>query len=125
MFAEVLEGELAFARGHASAKRQAADVEKTSASQPVSRALSRTVIYLGARLLWRSSSLPGSHDGSDQSCFPIWPCSRWGLPSQPVTRLLVGSYPTISPLPNSRQRAGRSPHQAAGRGRPAAPNNEF
>src|SRR5204863_3811147 len=22
----------------------------------------------------------------------IWPCSRWGLPSQPVARLLVGSY---------------------------------
>src|SRR5262249_6453343 len=29
----------------------------------------------------------------------IWPCSRWGLPSQPVARLLVGSYPAFSPLP--------------------------
>jgi len=58
-----------------------------------------TVIYLGAVLPGRSSSLPGSHSGSDRSCFHIWPCSRWGLPSQPVTRLLVGSYPAISPLP--------------------------
>ncbi len=32
-------------------------------------------------------------------CPPIWPCSGWGLPSQPVSRLLVGSYLTISPLP--------------------------
>src|SRR5207248_809810 len=23
---------------------------------------------------------------------PAWPCFRWGLPSQPVTRLLVRSY---------------------------------
>ena len=30
---------------------------------------------------------------------PIWSCSEWGLPGQPVTRLPVGSYPTISPLP--------------------------
>src|SRR5258706_3599963 len=29
----------------------------------------------------------------------IWSCSRWGLPSQPVTWLLVSSYLTISPLP--------------------------
>lgn len=30
---------------------------------------------------------------------PIWPCSRWGLPCRPVTRLAVRSYRTISPLP--------------------------
>jgi hypothetical protein len=59
-----------------------------------------TVIYLAGRLPGRSSSLPGSHNGPDRSCSPIWPCSRWGLPSQPVTRLLVGSYPAISPLPD-------------------------
>src|SRR5439155_23566104 len=37
--------------------------------------------------------------GPGRPCSLIWPCSRWGLPSQPVTRLLVGSYPAISPLP--------------------------
>lgn len=37
---------------------------------------------------------------------PIWPCSRWGLPCRPVTRLAVRSYRTISPLP--RALAGRS-----------------
>ena len=31
-----------------------------------------------------------------------WSCSEWGLPSQPVTRLLVSSYLTISPLPATR-----------------------
>ena len=35
-------------------------------------------------------------------CFPIWPCSRWGLPCRPVARLAVRSYRTISPLPASR-----------------------
>ena len=29
----------------------------------------------------------------------IWSCFGWGLPSQPVTRLLVSSYLTVSPLP--------------------------
>src|SRR6266705_548228 len=51
-----------------------------------------TVIYLACRLPGRSSGLPESRNGPDQSCSLIWPCSRWGLPSQPVTRLLVGSY---------------------------------
>ena len=30
---------------------------------------------------------------------PAWPCSGWGLPSRPVTRPLVSSYLTVSPLP--------------------------
>jgi len=33
---------------------------------------------------------------------PARSCSRWGLLGQPVTRLPVGSYLTISPLPGSR-----------------------
>src|SRR5271155_133700 len=51
-----------------------------------------TIIYLVSRLLGQSSDLPESRNGPDRSCSHIWPCSRWGLPSQPVTRLLVGSY---------------------------------
>ncbi len=51
-----------------------------------------TVISLAVRLPVQSSSLPESRNGPDQPCSHIWPCSRWGLPSQPVTRLLVGSY---------------------------------
>ena len=38
---------------------------------------------------------------------PIWSCSGRGLPSRPVTRPLVRSYRTISPLPaNSEKPAG-------------------
>src|SRR5262245_44453237 len=51
-----------------------------------------TVISLAGRLPGRSSGLPEGRNGPDQPCPLIWPCSRWGLPSQPVTRLLVGSY---------------------------------
>lgn len=31
-------------------------------------------------------------NGPGRPCSLTWSCSRWGLPSQPVTRLLVGSY---------------------------------
>ena len=31
---------------------------------------------------------------------PIWSCSGWGLPCRSVARLAVGSYPTVSPLPD-------------------------
>src|SRR5207248_7747801 len=51
-----------------------------------------TVISLAERLPARSSDLPEGRKGPDQPCPLIWSCSRWGLPSQPVTRLLVGSY---------------------------------
>lgn len=51
-----------------------------------------TAIYLAARLPGQSSNLPESRNGPDRSCSLIWSCSRWGLPSQPVARLLVGSY---------------------------------
>ena len=40
---------------------------------------------------------------------PIWACTGWGLPSRPVTRPLVRSYRTVSPLP----RAGLSPGRSA------------
>ncbi len=35
---------------------------------------------------------------------PIWSCSGWGLPSKPVSRLLVRSYRTVAPLPRTRRR---------------------
>src|SRR5947209_11746948 len=70
-----------------------------SAGRPVSRVLFHpplgrmaTVIYLARRSPGRSSSLPESRNGPDRPCSLIWPCSLWGLPSQPVTRLLVCSY---------------------------------
>lgn len=63
-------------------------------------------IYLGQRLPVASSDQPESsrasnpRTGRKQSVHPsVRSCSEWGLPSQPVTRLLVSSYLTISPLP--------------------------
>lgn len=50
------------------------------------------IISLARRLPGGSSGLPESVDGPGRPSPPIWPCSRWGLPSQPVTRLLVRSY---------------------------------
>src|SRR5215467_6827318 len=63
-------------------------------SRPVSRVLSRAIIPLGSTSPWTSSGLPGSARGSAlpphargkaraESRFPIWPCSRWGLPCRP------------------------------------------
>ena len=53
-------------------------------SRPISRVLSWTIIPLGRPSPDASSSLPGSH-ARTRRCrlpcdFPIWPCSRWGLP---------------------------------------------
>src|SRR5215472_11787144 len=60
-------------------------------SRPVSRVLSRAIIPLGSTSPWTSSGLPGSARGSalraaveGARCFPIWPCSRWGLPCRRV-----------------------------------------
>ena len=53
-------------------------------SRPISRVLSWTIIPLGHSSPNASSSLPGSHARTPRCrfpCdFPIWPCSRWGLP---------------------------------------------
>ncbi len=60
-------------------------------SRPVSRVLSRAIIPLGSASPRTSSGLPGSARGSTLPCtregqgyFPIWPCSRWGLPCRRV-----------------------------------------
>src|SRR5579859_7447148 len=49
---------------------------------------------------------PASRPARGASAIPsAWSCSEWGLPSQPVTRPLVSSYLTISPLPTIPSRA--------------------
>lgn len=57
-----------------------------------------TTIYLGRLLPAGSSDLPERVAGHHM-CAPIRSCSGWGLPSQPVSRLLVRSYRTVAPLP--------------------------
>jgi len=56
------------------------------------------IIYLGGLLPASSSDLPECVAGYHM-CTPIRSCSRWGLPSQPVSRLLVRSYRTVASLP--------------------------
>jgi len=56
----------------------------TVASPGVSRILSRTTICLGQALLPGSCGLPGTWRAGHP--VPARPCSRWGLPSRPVTR---------------------------------------
>lgn len=56
------------------------------------------IIYLGELLPIRSSDQPECATGR-RICTPIRSCSRWGLPSQPVSRLLVRSYRTVASLP--------------------------
>jgi len=56
-------------------------------SVPASVARERAAaIPLGRRLLSGSSDLPGSRNGADRSCSPIWSCSAWGLPCRPRCR---------------------------------------
>ena len=66
------------------------DFSNRRGSRPISRVLSRAIIPLGSASPRTSSGLPGSARGSalhpcskEGGCFPIWPCSRWGLPCQP------------------------------------------
>ena len=58
---------------------------KKGGSRPISRVLSRTTIHLGRTSPCASSDLPGSPCGQQERArklarFPIWSCSRWGLP---------------------------------------------
>ena len=70
------------------------DRERESGSRPISRVLSRATIHLGRASPRASSDLPGSFREQRvralwPACFPIWPCSRWGLPCRrmlPPTR---------------------------------------
>ena len=67
----------------------------------------RPVTLLGVRVapsLVVDLSL-GSPTTSTRTSRGTWarPCSGWGLPSRPVTRPLVRSYRTVSPLPRARE----------------------
>ncbi len=74
-------------------------------SRPVSRVLSRTTIPLGRTSPYASSDLPGSGRGPRRApcgaCFPIWSCSRWGLPCrdccQPRGALLPHRFTLTTP----------------------------
>ena len=58
---------------------------KEGGSRPISRVLSWATIHLGRTSPCASSDLPGSPCGPQERArwparFPIWSCSRWGLP---------------------------------------------
>ena len=65
------------------------DGRRRSGSRPISRVLSRATIHLGRTSPCASSDLPGSPCGPQERTrrfarFPIWSCSRWGLPCHRV-----------------------------------------
>jgi hypothetical protein len=80
-----------------------------NASPPVSRVLcssaGRSRHVCGAATIHLRRRLPGASSDRTRGLAepavrpPIRSCSGWGLPSQPVSRLLVSSYLTVSPLP--------------------------
>ncbi len=68
---------------HGFMNRKVSLLKQREKSQPISRVLSWTVIHLGAASPRRSSNLPESsvgHGHGRSRCFPIWSCSKWGLP---------------------------------------------
>ena len=72
-------------------------------SGPVSRVLSPRSggDHLSGTPITRRLMRPYPGNRRAASSSPVWSCSGRGLPSQPVTRLLVGSYPTFAPLPDT------------------------
>ena len=75
------------------------------ASGPVSRVLSRTIIYLGRASPRASSTQPECTEGRPYRT-PICACSRWGFPSRAVAGALVRSYRTVSAFLLAVQRQG-------------------
>ena len=74
-------------------------IRRAFRSRPVSRILSWMAIHLGRRFPGGSSGVPGPRRAA--STGPASPCTGRGLASHRVTTMLVGSYPTVSPLPAS------------------------
>ena len=69
--------------------REWVDISERGGSRPISRVLSRAIIHLGRTSPCASSDLPGSPCGPQERArrparFPIWSCSRWGLPCRRV-----------------------------------------
>lgn len=72
-------------------------------SGPVSRVLSRAIIYLECTLPHTSSTQPECTERLPYHT-PICACSGWGLPSHNVAIVLVRSYRTVSAFPHCKQR---------------------
>ncbi len=77
------------AAGELRGKRWGKPGTRMSGSRPISRVLSRAIIHLGRTSPYASSDLPGSLcepqvRGRCPARFPIWSCSRWGLPCHRV-----------------------------------------
>ena len=92
-----------------SAKNAKPRFRGASGSRPVSRILSRVTISLGRRLPAARAAYPAPRRAASSE--PASPCTGRGLASRRVTTALVGSYPTVSPLPpaSPESRRRRSP----------------
>ncbi len=73
------------------------------ASRTVSRVLFRPITagggHLSTPMVAHRLQRPTRGVRGPRHSPPAWSCCRWGLPSRPVTRPLVRSYRTFSPLP--------------------------
>ena len=65
-----------------------------------------TVMYLGPLLPAASSDLPGSRARRVTSSFPIWSCSRWGLPCRPCHQKRGELLPHLFTLTGARGSGG-------------------
>jgi len=89
------------------------DLSKRGGSRPISRVLSRVIIPLRRPSPNACSSLPGSH-ARTRRCelprdFPIWPCSRWGLPCHVRCRPRGALLPHHFTLTGTRFPEGNAP----------------
>jgi hypothetical protein len=90
-------------------------IRERGGSRPISRVLSWATIHLGRTSPCASSDLPGSPCGPQERArrlarFPIWSCSRWGLPCRrmlpPARCALTAPFHPCRPqhLPRRRDR---------------------
>lgn len=80
-------------------KKRSAAARKKNGRRPISRILSRMIIYLGRRLPGASCDLPKRQTPRAAAPLLLGLAPDGVYPAIPVTRNAVGSYPTVSPLP--------------------------
>jgi hypothetical protein len=99
--------------------------QRGGGSRPISRVLSWATIHLGRTSPCASSNLPGSPCGPQERVrrlarFPIWSCSRWGLPCRrvlpPARCALTAPFHPCRPQRLPRRRDRKNPARSVTNG---------